>query len=268
MKKNARIFFLATLFITFSGCDQNRVVEKTVVVNNGNKTDGGADVGGGGNGIDGKPIEVFKVNIVQSDLFKNLIAPILLKIRVIEPYLASAIDQIARHRGWYIVPVKLNSIPASLLGAPFTTEQLAFQTLYKVWIDQNFFDKMNQNEQKILLIHELIMGTKLLSMRDNFEKCLVFAKGYKFENPQLPDSKLIQLTDQCGSFKKGDESDIKSVDLSSYDYNVINEVTSLLSSKIEADFDLDDQKTLRLLLEDGQLLDYTSIKEYLKFEKE
>ena len=256
---------LIAVFFCSLGCEQNKVVEKTVVVTAQQQdTEGGADVGGGGNGIDGIPLEAFKVNISKTSLYKFQIDPLVGRLIQIQPSLASGFYRIANYRGWYFVPVSLNKIPSIVIGAPFVTDQLAFQTLFKVWVDQNLYEKMNEEHQKTLLIHELVMGTRLLSYRKNYEKCFAFIDQFLLQNQMISTEYYEFLKSQCRQFDPSENTELKSIELKPQDYDNIQELTALIVKTNLENLSEEELDKMQLYLKAGRILEYTNIQEYLK----
>ena len=80
-------------------------------------------------------------------------------------------------------------------------QQIAIQTKEAIWIDQNYFDKMDEKEQATLLVHEAVMGLYLLRFLDldsylkltskinpqnalSDEDRAIFEKFFAFETPR------------------------------------------------------------------------------------
>lgn len=131
---------------------------------------GGGDLGGG-NGLLGKPIETYRIRIDRTEEFREMILPVILRVEKKVPLLALEMWHIIQRRAWYFVPVKLQTLPADLIAVGFKTEQLALQTHKSVWFDQDEFQKMGRKERGQILLHEIIMGLKILNFSSYGDQC-------------------------------------------------------------------------------------------------
>ena len=130
---------------------------------------------GGGSGVDGKPLESYIQNIREFSVFKSKIQQTLLKVGKVHSRLAGDLFHIAMQRNWYFVPVNLDQIPSELIGAHFATEQLALQNYDEVWFDSKIYDKMDDSARETILVHELVMGVRLLEFQNNLDRCFAEA---------------------------------------------------------------------------------------------
>lgn len=155
---------------------QKETIREVVYRNN---EDGGIDGAGGGNGYcptnqTCKPLESFRVDILKHtdyDLVKNLLLTL---AKVFKP-LAADMLHLLKNRGWYFVPGELNRIPSSRIGVAFATDQLALQNLREVWFNQLLYTPMETSDRKNLIVHELVMGLRLLTFSNVVDICIANA---------------------------------------------------------------------------------------------
>ncbi|MEN0059910.1 MAG: hypothetical protein AAGB31_13810 [Bdellovibrio sp.] len=213
------------------------------------QTEGGVDSVGGGNGVNNRTFESFAVKVEHTTPFTNAILPLIKKMQDIHPRFASDMAHIALHRKWYILPVKLKTIPAELIGVNFAdskTQQLAVQSLNAVWIDEVLYKKMpSEKEQSRLLLHEIVMGIRLMQYKRPLDQCHseIALKGLESDKKEYK-----KAIDQCAMKYLFSGTDITTdlhngnpVQLTGEDYDNIRELVVTLS---------DESKTLsRLELE-------------------
>jgi hypothetical protein len=135
------------------------------------KEGGSSRVGGGGNGINGKPIESYAQDITSLPEYKQYIQPILAKLDTKIPALANDMRYLERNKNAYFVPVELLKMPEWIIGVYFETDQLALQTESELWVDSILYNRMrNQKDKATLLLHEMVMGLILLE-KNAFVEC-------------------------------------------------------------------------------------------------
>lgn len=137
---------------------------------------------GGGNGVQGKTLDIFIIDISSKSEFKNILAPLISKLADKVPELASDLLHIARARKWYFVPVELNTLPASQIGVTFKTEQLAIHKKETIWVSTVRYDEMNEADKAALLLHEMVMGVRLLDLQEALDQCLAKTQIYFLKN--------------------------------------------------------------------------------------
>jgi hypothetical protein len=170
--------FLISLFIliTLQSCQQPKeIIRETVIVSDRSQQTGGTDQVGGGNGLDGTPLDAFIQDIQKNSGYKNKIVPLIQKLSITFPRLAADMYHLSQQRDWYFVPGKLEAISQNILGTYAPTDQIALQDTNKVWIDKNQFNVMNEDNQAILLLHELIMGVRLMQHKHRQDQCIAKA---------------------------------------------------------------------------------------------
>lgn len=138
----------------------------------------GTTDGGGGNAINGKMLESYIIHPEELSAVKNKLADII-KGAFSDP---EDVDTKANKNGniifklktWYLVPMNLNQVNKKALGIEFTedqTEQVAIQTKDEIWINSQIFEKMSEEEQAKLILHEAVMNYYLLKFQKLSEMC-------------------------------------------------------------------------------------------------
>lgn len=151
------------------------------------RSEGGVD-SGGGNGYERKLLESYARDIRATDSFKNRILPILVNLSTSYPRLASDLIHISQERRWYLIPGGLDRIPSQRIGVNFKTDQLALQNRGEVWINEILFDDLRSDEERAkLILHEMVMGVRLMSYQDQLDECLSEVAILNFaENTSYP----------------------------------------------------------------------------------
>lgn len=233
-------------FLGLVACQGNKetIVEKHYVTGNDSglpvppsNQEGGIDGGGGGNGLDGKPLESFRVDLTQQASYQRVRANVIEKLKTSFPKLAADLIHISEERAWYLIPTELRNLPAARIGVSFKTDQIALQKLKEVWVNDLLFSKMEPRQQETLVLHELVMGVRLLQFTNLLDQCLANIGAVKL-NPESLD-KYKELRREC--FKKyrnaadvGDSIGLgKDIKLEDYDYETIRDITSTLMTKID-----------------------------------
>lgn len=116
---------------------------------------------GGGNGVNGKALEEYRISLDSLESYNQIVAPHIQAIKNKIPEFGMQLELIFKNKVWYLVPVKLATIRSEEIGVAFSTEQLALQNTYEIWLDQGLFEKMTLAQQATLLIHEALMGLKI-----------------------------------------------------------------------------------------------------------
>lgn len=196
---------------------------------------GGID-GGGGNGIEGKPLESYQISLADIEEFDTHIIPMIESLKRSFPELASDMVYLSKERLWYFVPVALNKIPSFKIGTFFQTDQIAIQSRSEIWVDERLYLKMDTESRVQLLVHELLMGVKILEASSSLEKCFVEGalleseKAYKAHRSSCMGRYSVN-SDLNGLFKS--DSVLK---ISEDDYAFIRRLTmTLLDSQEEID---------------------------------
>ncbi len=145
---------------------------------------GGTSSNGGGNGIKGKLLESYIVrDLAQKIYYSSYITPLVEKLSSEYPYLAADILYITNERDWYFVPAELDQISKNVLGTYALSDQYALQDLNKIWINSLLFDKMqNDAEKATLIIHEIVMGVRLMQFKNKQDQCIAKAARILLSN--------------------------------------------------------------------------------------
>jgi hypothetical protein len=141
---------------------------------------GGADTGGGA-GTHGRMLESYQVHIHETPEFQNFVQPLIEEIAVNAPAFAAELMHIALHRQWYVIPTDLGKIPPSDMVTAISgtsVEQIAVQTEAEVWIDKRAYVPMPNRERRELIVHELVMGVRLMEYQSAYDQCLAQAAGF------------------------------------------------------------------------------------------
>ncbi len=207
-----KIFFPNLVFVFISACTPS--TKKAPIVTNSHpvehtsatNTEGTVDGGGGGNKICGRPIDAFRIKINDTPEFKKYINPIF-------QYFASTsssgcedcqshafavgahINYTIFNKGWYLVPCPIEKISKEKIGSVFDTEQVALQTFDDIWIDENKFNSMNEEDRALMIFHEIIMSIKILKSDSALNQCIAFApsESYCTGLYNRPRKKVIDL---------------------------------------------------------------------------
>lgn len=121
----------------------------------------GTGDGGGGNAINFRMLESYKIDPTSLPAAKELQKLIDLG--------ASRMVNGFKFKNWYLAPINLNKVPKDVLGISFSDssyQQIAIQTKEAVWIDESLFNQMTILEQATLLTHELVMAVYLTRFYD------------------------------------------------------------------------------------------------------
>lgn len=159
---------------------------------------GGVVDSGGGNGLRGRPLESYNVDMRARPEYQAKVLPILRELAKNHARLASDLLHIARERRWYLIPGDLRLIPSERIGVHFGTEQLALQNLGEIWMNEKAYQAMpGDDDRAILLLHELLMGVLLMRYQDVLDECLSSVAVYEVvEKPELP---YRRLRSECHS---------------------------------------------------------------------
>lgn len=199
---------------------------------------GGVDPVGGGNGVEGSMIEDYRVYIQNTDAYKRLQEKVFNKLVVKFPRLAADLKFVAANKRWYIIPTELNTLPSYKIGVSFKTEQYALQTPSEIYIDQRIYKKMSESAQETLLLHEIVMGVRLLVFANPLQTCLVDIEVMTF-NPDL-EKEYKEKRDSCFEKNKplaalGESVNIeKKYNLEDSDYPFIRDLTATLANQIDS----------------------------------
>lgn len=170
---------------------------------------------GGGNTFLGKPLESYKVKIQDLEAYKKILAPIIESEKIKGRTTGQGISYVLNKKTWYMIPSELAKLSAEQIGAAVGGEQAALQDFKQVWINSLIFDKMNVKDQAILIVHEIMMGLRLLKLDKPTISCLAYQTEFAATN---------QPRDCYGH--NDDKAIGKPSDLSKDDYSQIRSATT------------------------------------------
>lgn len=130
---------------------------------------------GGGNSFRGKPLEAYIASPLVRVPGTGRLVSLLEKIRSNHPTLDRILSSTMTSKPWYFVPGPLASLPSDRVGSAVPTEQFALQTFDAVWMDTDLIDKMTPEEQDHAVLHEILMGVRLLRHASPAEQCAAVA---------------------------------------------------------------------------------------------
>ncbi len=129
---------------------------------------------GGGNTFMGKPLESYAIKLRELQAFKENISPILESEGFQGSSLKNVLTSIIDKKTWYLIPSELKQLPSEKIASAVGTDQAALQDFKQVWLNQNIFDKMTVKDQSVLILHELLMGLRLLKFDSALDECNAF----------------------------------------------------------------------------------------------
>lgn len=175
-------------------------MRETVIVreSGGNNKPSGTVDGGGQNGVGGKRLEDWVVELPEQAEYKDIVKPLIENLRPCYLPLAADLVYLSTNvRKWYFVPVELSEIPAVRLGTPFAkSQQFAIQNYQDIWVDSRYYEKMPPGERAGLIVHELVVGVKLLKDHYPEERCLA-AVTLQALMGKKKDSELEEARNKC-----------------------------------------------------------------------
>lgn len=136
------------------------------------QAEGGTD-SGGGNGHSGRLLESYSMRVSELSVYKDKIFPIVQNLSQTFPQLSSDLLHLSNERKWYFIPGNLAAIPSSRLGVSLKTDQLALQNRGEIWLNDLLFKELASDDERAkLILHELVMGVKLMEYQDPLDECL------------------------------------------------------------------------------------------------
>lgn len=199
---------------------------------------GGIDGAGGGNGFKGKPLDQFRVDLKTVPAYKRLYAKVISKLIVRFPKLAGDLTYIADARSWNFIKTELKTLPAAKIGVSFKTDQMALQTKSEIWINDLIFPTMADEDQEALILHELLMGIRLLEFQNSLDICLanISSLSLTSETQQAyEDARRKCYHDNRLAADVGDNLGFdKTINLKASDYDeIIRPMTNLLMNEVD-----------------------------------
>jgi hypothetical protein len=194
--------------------------------------------GGGGNGHDGVPLEYFRVDAGKEIAKVPGLQHVLDAVEKAFLPLAGDMRHIREHRRWYMITAPLEELPASKIGVSVKEkdlQQLAIQSTSEVWFDKNLYDPMPVEGKLELLLHELLMGVRILEFVDSFDLCQTKATyDLLLSSPEHKyDEKFKKCVNIYGpsSTVGGIFNPATQINLGKKDYENIRELVTTLASK-------------------------------------
>ena len=174
------------------------------------------------------------------------------KISIGFPRLAADFYHISQNRDWYFVPSSLSEISSKILGTYAPTDQLALQDLNKIWIDRIKFEQMTEEDQGVLIIHEIMMGIRLLKYKEKQDLCIAKATLFLLKQDNEGEENYRREKQFCrNTYPVFDGTQNTNFNLSKNDYDLIRKLVSkLLMSEI-------DFEEIKSLIETYQFRDYS-----------
>jgi hypothetical protein len=147
----------------------------------GDSRGGGTGDSGGGSTYKGRPLDSY-VRLVQNEAgYKQVVEPILQSLYKTDHNIYLLMKSRIESKPWYFVPGPLVSIPSHLVGAAVPLDQAALQSFSSVWVDDDLYRNMpTANDQGILILHEILMGIKLLKYDSQLNQCLSYSPKFEY----------------------------------------------------------------------------------------
>lgn len=196
---------------------------------------GGTDQTGGGNGVNGVALDAFIQPVMNDPTYKKFVVPIIEVLSVKYPRLAADFYHISVNRDWYFIPVDLPQISKNILGTYAPTDQLALQDLNKIWIDKKRYDDMSEQAQGFLLVHEIMMGIRLMKYKERQDRCIAKAALIMISSENLGRAEDLKYKDEKRNCRKiyptVDGFLNTKFQLNNDDYDLIRKLVSKLMQK-------------------------------------
>lgn len=142
----------------------------------------GTGDGGGGNTCQGRPIESYKISPTDLPSYKNKLQTFFFQLRSRGDDVSRLLNYSLNTKNWYVIPCELQNLQSDRIGALVSTEQAALQTFREVWISQKIFQTMSESEQADLILHESLMGLRLLAKDSPRHQCLAYSPDPNYCN--------------------------------------------------------------------------------------
>lgn len=251
--KLIKLLFFGSFILLWMACEKQITIVQTAPVSESLRNEmqqGGTDSTGGGNGVKGKPLDDYILNLTEIPAFTNLVQPLIKDLSQNYPALAADFYHLSIERDWYFVPTNLDQISKSILGVYARTDQMALQDLNKIMIDTNLFEQMQERDQAILLIHEIVMGIRLLKYKTTQDLCMAkAARALVLENNHTKYESLKRKCRETYPFLPGTQNE--KFTLNSQDYDFIRKLVKKITAPVI------NYAELKSLIEDNRFRDYT-----------
>lgn len=131
----------------------------------------GTSDSGGCNGVQNKCFDSYIVNLENLPAYKNVVEPLFKNLKSKSGH---SLTDVRKLKPWYIAPVRLAKLNKDALGVSFIDseiQQLVLQSIRAVWIDQDIFDSMSEQDQGELILHEIVMSLYFMRYMSFTEFC-------------------------------------------------------------------------------------------------
>lgn len=164
---------------------------------------GGADTGGG-NTINGIIIENYQQATEELDGW-NGAQKIIQDIKQDIPKFGRALEERARELRWYILPTRLDQLPASITHIGARSEQMAVHIRGEIYIDAELWNApdMTSAKKTAFILHEIILAQYFYIKNDSTLK-------YKKIQEALSMSDMRVISDLVTSYKSGQMNELQS----------------------------------------------------------
>lgn len=146
----------------------------------------GGSSDGGGNAVENRMIEEFKVTGPEVLKGYGEFKKRLNYLRGVYPGFAAAIEKAIAKKTWYAIPREFNELPAELTGLRFESDQVAYQNDREVFVSIPSLNNLSEYSAAIKIMHE-----GLMAMQTERDVTKVRLANLKVMAPQ-PDAKEIQ----------------------------------------------------------------------------
>ena len=202
--------------------------------------------GGGGNGCDGKAFEAYAKNITTLDEYKLFIRPLLRRMseESADP-LVTYMIWAAEEKAWYFAPCELDKLSSAQVGVDGDSDQLARHRehgiqIYAIEDSKNVKNAKTYFQKKMkakaaLLLHEMVMGARLLMKKSAKDQCTVLAKK---DAKMCSDPELMAIAESREIAP--DKVDV----MDANDHEAVRKMTALIAQK-DADLSTENLKAMR-----------------------
>lgn len=146
---------------------------------------GTGDLGGGANGINGRPLDAYIKDPRTLPAYVQYLKPIFdhIEAEEIADLVSSGLPVNEDHtkfsdymmiKTWYFVPKELTGINQDALGISFGadgTQQIAHHKERAIWINTLIFDRMTPADQAMTLLHEFVMTIYFMKFKTFGQVC-------------------------------------------------------------------------------------------------
>lgn len=149
-----------------------------------NSLAGTGDFAGGGNGSKNKVYESNIASLVKLPAYVKRVQPLMEKFDKLMNELSrndskstfSYSEFLIKMKLWYFAEDTLKSIDKETLGIVFSegkTQQIALNKKREIWIDNKIFEKMKEEHQADLIVHEIVMNLYFLKYYSFYDICIL-----------------------------------------------------------------------------------------------